>query len=62
MNRLFDEAFRSFEAPLLFGRLPSWPNVEISETEKELRVSAELPGLEEGRRGPALRRRPDHPG
>jgi HSP20 family protein len=47
MNRLFDEAFRSFEAPLLFGRLPSWPNVEISETDKELRVSAELPGLEE---------------
>jgi HSP20 family protein len=46
MNRLFDEAFRSFEAPLLFGRLLSWPNVEISETDKELRVSAELPGLE----------------
>jgi HSP20 family protein len=47
MNRLFDEALRSFAAPSLFGRLPSWPNVEISETEKELRVSAELPGLED---------------
>jgi HSP20 family protein len=47
VNRLFDETFRNFDAPSLFGRLPSWPNVEISETDKEFRVSAELPGLEE---------------
>lgn len=53
MNRLFDDAFRSFD-----GRLPglaatppdlngSWPSVEISETEKEIKVTAEVPGLEE---------------
>jgi HSP20 family protein len=46
MNRLFDDAFRSFDVPSL-GRSLGWPNVEISETDKELRVAAELPGLEE---------------
>lgn len=47
MNRLFDEAFRDFGTPSLFGRLPTWPSVEITDAEKEIRVSAELPGLEE---------------
>jgi HSP20 family protein len=47
VNRLFDDAFRSFDPPALFGRLPSWPSVEISETDKEFRVSAEVPGLDE---------------
>jgi HSP20 family protein len=52
VNRLFDDTFRNFDVPSqvgpsLFGRLPSWPNLEISETDKELRVAAELPGLEE---------------
>jgi len=47
VNRLFDDAFRGFDTPALFGRLPSWPHLEISETEKELHVAAELPGLEE---------------
>ena len=47
VNRLFDDAFRTFDAPAPFGRLPSWPSVEISETEKEIRVSAEMPGLDE---------------
>jgi HSP20 family protein len=47
MNRLFDESFRNFATPSLLGRLPSWPNVEISETDKEIHVSAEVPGLEE---------------
>lgn len=51
VNRLFDDVFRGFD-----GRLPAfssysaggaWPNVEISESEKELKVVAELPGLEE---------------
>jgi HSP20 family protein len=46
MNRLFDDAFRSFDVPS-FGRAPGWPSVEISETDKDIRVSAELPGLEE---------------
>jgi HSP20 family protein len=47
MNRLFDDAFRSFDAPTLFGRMPTWPSLEVSETDKEVRVAAELPGLEE---------------
>jgi HSP20 family protein len=50
VNRLFDDFFRGFDmAP--FGRGPQWatgwPNVEVSETDKEIKVSAELPGLEE---------------
>lgn len=52
MNRLFDEAFRSFDRSLpTFGGLSSfgagWPNVEISETDKKIEVTAEVPGLEE---------------
>jgi HSP20 family protein len=52
MNRLFDDVFRGFDiAP--FGsdrsieRATSWPSMEVSETDKEVNVIAELPGLEE---------------
>lgn len=52
VNRLFDDVFRSFDRNLpafdplaSFGR--GWPSVEISETEKEIRITAEVPGLEE---------------
>ena len=48
MNRLFDDAFRSFEvAPFAGGQSLAWPNVEVSETDKAIKVTAELPGLEE---------------
>jgi HSP20 family protein len=53
MNRLFDEAFRGFDlAPFgisdrLFGGGASWPNIEVAETGKEIKVTAELPGLDE---------------
>jgi len=52
MNRLFDEAFRGFDAPALFGRRQAlgsmhWPRVEVNETDKEIVVSAEIPGLDE---------------
>jgi HSP20 family protein len=51
MNRLFDDAFRSFDSHLpAFGSLSSfgsWPSVEISETDKEIKVTAEIAGLEE---------------
>jgi len=52
MNRLFDDVFRGFDlAPLgqagSFGRAMSWPNIELSETDKEVKIMAELPGLEE---------------
>jgi len=52
VNRLFDDVFRGFD-----GRLPSlgrassfggnWPSVEISDNDKEIRVTAEVPGMEE---------------
>lgn len=49
MNRLFDDVFRGFGT---FGRLGSlmegqfgWPRIELDETDKEVTVSAELPGL-----------------
>ncbi|MES0101326.1 Hsp20/alpha crystallin family protein [Mesorhizobium sp. M0019] len=52
MNRLFDEAFRGFDArlPSLGGfsaARASWPSVEISDSEKEIRVTAEIPGMDE---------------
>lgn len=55
MNRLFDDVFRSFESRLpgmgalgsFAGLGAAWPSVEISDTDKEIRVTAEVPGLEE---------------
>lgn len=49
VNRLFDDVFRGFGVPSFggFDRGFSWPNLELAETDKELRVTAELPGLDE---------------
>lgn len=51
VNRLFDDAFRGFGGLPGFRDFGSfngvWPHVEISESDKELRVTAEVPGLEE---------------
>ena len=49
MNRLFDDAFRSFDAPTLFGAgmRSSWPRIEVTERGKEIQVAAELPGMDE---------------
>jgi HSP20 family protein len=51
VNRLFDDVFRGFDSPSGFTRFQSaaagWPNVEISDGQKELRVTAEVPGLDE---------------
>ena len=52
MNRLFDDVFRGFDmTPLgtdrLFDRPFGWPNIEVSETEGEIKITAELPGLDE---------------
>lgn len=52
VNRLFDDVFRGFDSRLpSLGRFSSfggnWPRVEISDGEKEIRVTAEVPGLEE---------------
>jgi HSP20 family protein len=50
MNRVFDSFFRGSGAaanlaPL--GWTAAWPHVEVSETEQEVKVAAELAGLEE---------------
>lgn len=48
MARLFDDAFRLGAAPFSGGDAASaWPQIEIMEDDKTVRVCAELPGLEE---------------
>lgn len=48
MNRLFDDVFSGFGGmPSLAGRSFGWPHVEVVEADRALRVSAELPGLDE---------------
>jgi HSP20 family protein len=49
VNRLFDDLFRGFGVPSLggFERSFAWPNVELGETDSEIRIAAELPGLDE---------------
>src|SRR5882672_8477446 len=47
MNRLFDDVFRGFDDSRLFAGRGGWPSVDVEETDKEYRVTAELPGLEE---------------
>jgi HSP20 family protein len=47
INRVFDDAFRSFGLPSAFGGTGSWPSLDMRETEKGLEVSAEIPGVDE---------------
>src|SRR6202048_4442021 len=51
MNRMFDDVFRGFDlAPFGFARAfdgIGWPQIDIDETNKEIRVTVELPGLDE---------------
>ncbi|SDN35083.1 HSP20 family protein [Methylobacterium phyllostachyos] len=57
VNRLFDDVFNGFGVPslagsnlagsTLAGRSFGWPSVEVVEADGGLRVSAELPGLDE---------------
>jgi HSP20 family protein len=53
VNRLFDDMSRGFDlapfgaADRFFDRGFGWPNVEVSETNQEVEVTAELPGLDE---------------
>ncbi|ASY58217.1 Hsp20/alpha crystallin family protein [Sinorhizobium sp. CCBAU 05631] len=50
VNRLFDDVFRGFGQPSLFGAATSfngsWPTVEIEENDNEIRVTAEVPGID----------------
>jgi len=49
VNRLFEDVFRGFGVPTFAGsdRVPGWPRVELGESDKEIRITAELPGLDE---------------
>ena len=52
MTRVFDDFFRGFDlAPLSSDRWldggMGWPKLEVAETDKEVKVTAELPGLDE---------------
>ena len=49
MNRVFEDALRRVDPglPSVFGGGQGWPSLELNATDKEVRVSAELPGLEE---------------
>lgn len=50
MNRMFDDFFRDFDMRLpMTGRAfnGGWPDIDVSESDKEVTVTAELPGLEE---------------
>lgn len=48
INRLFDNFFRGFEIEPFERKFAAFsPSIDISETDKELIISAELPGIEE---------------
>jgi HSP20 family protein len=49
MNRMFDEFARGFDLPSFStnGWSAGWPHVEVNEGDKDIKVVAELPGLEE---------------
>lgn len=50
MNRLFDDVFRDYgRRPFGLGQssMGNWPSVEITEHDNELRVTAEMSGLED---------------
>jgi len=54
MNRLFDDVFNRLDpgVPSLLARSPSWsggswPSLEVNASDNEVRISAELPGMEE---------------
>jgi HSP20 family protein len=45
MNRMFDDVLRDFDMSRSSGS--AWPQIEISETNDEIRIVAELAGLEQ---------------
>src|SRR3954453_15952567 len=50
MDRVFDSFFRGFDSPMTGTpgwSIGTWPHVEVSETDNEIKLVAELPGMEE---------------
>ena len=51
MNRLFDDAFSEFGSPSVFGpalrQMPAAPKIDVSETDNEIQVTAEMPGIDQ---------------
>ncbi len=49
MNRLFDDVFSRFDStmPSVFNQMSAWPSVEVVETDKDIRIVAALPGMDE---------------
>jgi HSP20 family protein len=50
MDRAFDNFFRGFDLPSVFGEKGDGglvPKVDVSETDKEVQVTAEMPGMDE---------------
>jgi HSP20 family protein len=49
MNRILEDFSRGFGAslPSNFGSLGTWPHVEVNETDREVTVVAELPGMDQ---------------
>jgi HSP20 family protein len=47
MNRMFDDFFRDFDMRLPMAAGGQWPQLDVAETDKEVTVTAELPGMEE---------------
>ena len=48
MNRLFDDFFRGFDLPLGQANWSnSWPQLDVVDNTKDVKITAELPGLDE---------------
>ena len=51
MNRLFDDAFSGFGLPSFFGpalqQMPAAPKIDVSETDNEIHITAEMPGIDQ---------------
>jgi HSP20 family protein len=51
MNRLFDDAFSGFGLPSFFGpvsqQMPAAPKIDVIETDNEIQVTAEMPGIDQ---------------
>jgi len=47
MDRLLDDTFRNFSVTPFGAEVSGWPSVEVSQTDRAVKVTAELPGLED---------------